>query len=307
MQSILASTFKMFFLICFGYLLKKRGHITDSGEGTLSTLVTAGAIPLYILANVLSVEASEVSAESLSGISLLSTGYYIAAALLLTLYFKNSKRFADKWRLSVALGMFANAGFIGIPLMAELMGAKGALLATVSNLFYQVFFYTYGMYLHHPGSNVKENLKNLLRLPVVWATLLAMALFLLRVKLPGVLLDSLNLVGGLCFPLSMLTIGCMLTHMPFKSVFSDRDAYIVTGFRLLLAPALMLLAVRLLHVPDDIASAAVLLFGLPVGSLSVMYAKAGGTYEEYATRTLVQSSLLMLVTTPLWMWLLSIT
>lgn len=307
MQSVLFSSLKMLVLICVGYYLRKRAYVSDQGEDTLCSVVVNAALPAYIFANVLSVDASAVLSSALSGISYLTLGYYIVAGLLLNLYFRRGRRQLpeSKRRLSIVLGMFANSGFIGIPLITELMGAQGALLATVSNLFFQLFFYTYAMYLLQATGGLKDSVKHILKLPVVWAAILSLTLFLFRVQIPAFALDIFKTLGGLCFPLSMLTIGCMLTHMPFKDVLKNREAYVITVFRLLLIPALTLLVVRLLHVQADVATAAVLLFGLPTGSIAVIYAKKSGEHAEYASSALVQSSTLMLITLPIWMWIMT--
>ena len=74
------------------------------------------------------------------------------------------------------MAVFANVGFIGFPVVAELYGKEGTLYAVIYNLAYQIFLFTAGTALLSGKKEV--DWKEMLLDPMTATSLAAIAIFL---------------------------------------------------------------------------------------------------------------------------------
>ena len=130
---------------------------------------------------------------------------------------------------------FANTGFIGIPIVLELYGKEGMLYAVIYNMFYQLFFFSYGIAML--SGDGRFRLKDAWN-PCIQSALLAILLFLLPVDLPGPVQDTVETIGAMVVPLSMMIIGFGLSDIRFRDIFCDSKAYAVSLMRLIVFPVL---------------------------------------------------------------------
>ena len=76
-------------------------------------------------------------------------------------------------------------------------------------------------------------------------------------------------------------------------------AYIVSFIRLVAAPVLMLIVMKILGIQHDVAVAVTILTALPSGSLTVIAAEDYGMDTSQAACAVAQSTVLMVVTLPI--------
>lgn len=287
---------KIVLLIFFGYFLKKRGVITEEMQKGLSNLLVAGVLPCSILASA-NVEFSREMGVNLGKVALIALAYYILSAFTMTLLSRFLKIDDASRKIFITMSVFANNAFIGFPIVAELFGDENVLFAVVFNIFYNLFMFTYGTMLL--GRNGKISIKSIFNSPVTIASLCSVVLFLTPFRLPVFLQDTLNTVGNLTVPISMMIIGCTLTGIKPSQILKDKYSYLVSALRLLIFPLAMFAAMKLLHMDTLAASVCVLMAALPSGSLNVILAEQYDCNPKYAARTVVQSMLLMPFTLPL--------
>ena len=79
----------------------------------------------------------------------------------------------------------------------------------------------------------------------------------------------------------------------------DKYSYLVSLIRMLILPAIMFLILLVLKLPFGIAGTCAVLTALPCGSLNVIYAEQYNCEPEFASRTVVQTMVFMVVTLPI--------
>lgn len=97
----------------------------------------------------------------------------------------------------------------------------------------------------------------------------------------------------------MILIGMVLADGQ-KGSFFDRDILTYTLLRLGLMPGGMFLVCKLLGMDTVLAGTAVLLTGMPAGTLSVMLGAKYGSDAPFASRLVIFTTVLSLATIPLW-------
>lgn len=293
--------FKVACMVLFGAALRKFKVITEEMQAGLSSLLLNAILPVSVIGSA-EAQCTPEMVQALLWATVISVIYYTVAFLiakLMTLKIDMGKR---KKNIFISMNMFANVGFIGMPLCSVLCGKEGFLIAVIYNLVYQIFLVFVGipMMKHEKGISW-EMLKD----PLLIVSVAALAIFVSPFRLPDVIQSVCDDISSMMVPVSMMLIGSDLADQKLLKVFRDGTAYIVSGMRLIVYPILMFLMLKLLSVPNLILIPMVLLTALPCGSLNVILAKEYDCEPEFASRTVILSMILMLVTLPFVLWLIS--
>lgn len=223
--------------------------------------------------------------------------FYYTGAILISTGMGSFLHFSETdQHIFMTMSVFANTGFIGIPVVLELYGSEGMLYAVIYNMFYQLFFFTYGIaMLRGDGAFELKNAWN----PSIKAVLLACVLFLLQIRFPAPIQDTIETVGNMVVPLSMMIIGFGLTDIRFRELFSDGRTYYVSLLRLIVFPGLVFFICHAFGVGKELTMIGTIMSGIPSGSMNVIMAKEYNCDMDYATKAVVQSMIFGVVTIPL--------
>lgn len=109
--------------------------------------------------------------------------------------------------------------------------------------------------------------------------------------------------GGCTTALTMILIGMMLADVKAASML-DKNAMFISALRLAILPALVLAGCRIAGVDPFLTGVCVLITGMPAGSTSAILAAKYGCDYTFATKCIVVSTLLSMLSIPLWGMLL---
>ncbi|MDN3554638.1 AEC family transporter [Halomonas maura] len=107
--------------------------------------------------------------------------------------------------------MFNNSGNMGIPLIVLAFGEAALPAAVVLFIVEMLLHFSVGLYMLDP----RTPLWRLLRMPIVLASLAGLGLNIGGVALPGWLLESLDMLGGVCIPLMLFALGVRMLDIDF--------------------------------------------------------------------------------------------
>ena len=295
--------FKIFVFLALGFVLNKAKVINSAAERALSDILLKAVLPFMILSS----SQHTYSTDALNGMiacAAVGAGYYILSLVVMRLSLKKAKIKEDERRIMVTCTVFANTGFVGFPLMEALFGNYGLLLAAVFNLCYNVFFYTYAVYLF--SRKPKFAVADMFKSTVSVASVLAIVLFIIPWRMPAFIAETIKLIGDMTVPMSMMVMGSMLAGVNVKKLITDKKAYVVSLLRLIVMPAavlgiLMLISLWIPMMPET-KSVLVLMCALPCGSMNVIFAENYDVAPHFAARTVSLSMLFMLLTLLFWSW-----
>jgi hypothetical protein len=108
--------------------------------------------------------------------------------------------------------MFNNSGNMGIPLLVLAFGEAALPAAIVLFIVEMLLHFSVGLYMLDPHTSILQRL----RLPIVFASIAGLALNLGGVALPGWLLQTLNMLGEICIPLMLFTLGVRMLDIDFS-------------------------------------------------------------------------------------------
>jgi len=136
--------------------------------------------------------------------------------------------------------MFANTGNYGLPLVSFAFGEQALSYAGIYFATTTLLFYTLGVFLASLGHmSFKEALLGLLKIPTLYAVLLAILINALNLQIPTPVSRAVDLAAGGSIPLMLILLGVQLTSLEFSD--NQRALQLSVGLRLIIAPLVALL------------------------------------------------------------------
>nr|WP_325194840.1 AEC family transporter [uncultured Oscillibacter sp.] len=291
----------MVLLVLAGVWLRRRGTITDQGRDCLTDVLMTVILPCNIFLSF----KTDADMETLQSF-LVTIAISVFVMLLVTVLGKALYRHKEEHQEKVLrYGLInSNALFIGLPVIQSLLGDAGVLQQSMYMIFVRMFCWSYGLSLYTGvKSDWKSSARRLMTNGCMIAATLGLVMMLTGFRLPSFLDRTLGYASNCMMLISMLLIGVVLSEMDFKQLLRA-DVWGFTAVRLLLVPAVVLLACRLFRVPYIVAATCTLLSGMPAASLTAVLAARYHGDSELGALLVTVSTILSAVTIPLWFMIL---
>lgn len=294
----------LFLVIIIGYIATKWGYFDEVANKKVSRFVIKITLPAIILSSVMG-DSDLGSTPELIQALLLALGFYLAMIIISLLVVKSLRIHIEEQGLYRFMIIFSNIVFIGFPVVRSIYGEGAIFYASIFNLPFNLIAFTYGLALIRKKKDLSQKI-NLLEImnSAVVAGILAIFIFIFKLKFPAIIVDTMKMVGGITTPMSLIIIGASLAAIPIKEVFRDKKLYLFALIKLLIIPVLLLLILKPFVLNKMILGVMVILAGMPVASVLVMLCKEYGIDSELATKATFITTLFSVVTIPVLTYLL---
>lgn len=289
---------KLFLLLVLGFVLFKCHIFDEYTNKKISALIVNVSSPMLIISSIAGVEGNDKSIVFLMiGAGILMYIGFIILGKIINRIFPFPKK---DWPVYECMVVFANTGFMGYPVLLDVFGQEAVFYASLIHMAFNFFVYTYAIMCLTKGddSEFKLNFKQLLT-PGIVLIFIGILIYLFDIQLPSVLMDTINSVGSLTAPLSMMMIGSSLAVYPIKDSFTDCRSYVFAFVRLIIVPFVTMIVCRLLHINPYYANITIITNAMPVGSMVLMLATQYNANVKIVTRNIVVSTLLSVITIPI--------
>lgn len=289
---------KLFLLLVLGFVLFKCHIFDEYTNKKISALIVNVVSPMLIISSIAGVEGSNKSIVFLMiGAGILMYIGFIILGKIINRIFPFPKK---DWPVYECMVVFANTGFMGYPVLLDVFGQEAVFYASLIHMAFNFFVYTYAIMCLTKGddSEFKLNFKQLLT-PGIILIFVGIFIYLFDIQLPSVLMDTINSVGSLTAPLSMMMIGSSLAVYPIKDSFTDWRSYVFAFVRLMIVPFVTMIMCRLLHIDAYYANITIITNAMPVGSMVLMLATQYNANVKIVTRNIIVSTLLSVITIPI--------
>lgn len=289
---------KLFLLLILGFVLFKCHIFDEYTNKKISALIVNVASPMLIISSIAGVEGNEKSIVFLMiGAGILMYIGFIILGKIINRIFPFPKK---DWPVYECMVVFANTGFMGYPVLLDVFGQEAVFYASLIHMAFNFFVYTYAIMCltKSDDSEFKLNFKQLLT-PGIVLIFIGILIYLFDIQLPSVLMDTINSVGSLTAPLSMMMIGSSLAVYPIKDSFTDWRSYVFAFVRLIIVPFVTMIVCRLLYINPYYANITIITNAMPVGSMVLMLATQYNANVKIVTKNIVVSTLLSVITIPI--------
>lgn len=199
--------------------------------------------------------------------------------------------------------MFPNAGNYGLPLVLFVLGEESVPLALVFILVESIFLYSVGAFLASGGRYpLKDSIKAVLRLPNLYAAVMALVVRATGFQVPSWILEFLSTFGTAAIPMMLLLLGTALADM--KPRIEPVSTAIAVGIRLLVSPAIALALAGVLGLNTTVSKIVILQAAAPSAVMTMILPVEFGGDWQLASAVVLVSTMASIVTVPLWIMLL---
>jgi len=146
--------------------------------------------------------------------------------------------FEDKKEYSIAsvAAIIGNTGNLGIPINIAIFGEESIPYTTVVNLVNVFVVYTIGVFYYSRGTfDTQTSLKNIFKLPILWAAIIAISLSVYGYRPDGVILNTLMMGAYASMTMQLFLFGIYMYGTKIKEI-SKRLIIWVMTFKFIVLP-----------------------------------------------------------------------
>lgn len=286
----------LFLVMILGTVLKKRGIVTDSGKALLTDLVINVTLPASILKS-FQMEFNHQILMSCMVIGLVAILIQIGTYLLGMVLYPGFPE--ERKKVLQYATICSNAGVLGNPIAEGIFGGLGLLYASIYVIPQRTFMWSVGLTYFTEAPDKKTLFKKVITHPCIVTVLIGFVLMFSQMQLPGFLSLTIRTVANANTCLAMMLVGTILAGVNLREMISKETLY-YSFVRLFFIPMLVFAGCHLAGVDSLVTGVSVVLSGMPAASTTAVMAAKYNKDEIFATKCVVFSTLLSMISVPVW-------
>lgn len=296
------SIISVYLLIAVGYILTKKEILSTEFGSRIAWLVVNLTFPAYILSALPYQFTKSAFLDSLNGIvvAVIATIILYPIGYLVGKLFRVSK---SNMGVFLALFVYSNVVFIGLPVNQALFGDGAIAYVLEYYIANTVLFWTLGVYSLQAASGKGKggiNLKALLT-PSLTATVIAIIFVLVGIKLPDMIQKPASMLGSMTSPLATLFIGMVFAEMKLSDFKITRDFWAVMIGRFVASPvAVLVIMLFFTSFSAERQEVYILQAAMPAMNQVTILSKYYGCDYKYSTILTVWSFVVSMIVLPLY-------
>lgn len=298
MQTIINSVISLFLIMLVGVYGSKKGIINSNVSKGLTGILLDITLPCMIITS-FSFQYDEGVKSNVLKAFYYSFSVYIIIAIvsyLLMLPIKNEK----KTILHFA-NIFTNTGYIGFPILNVLYGPEAVMYGSIFNIFFNIFLWTYGIIIFKGKVKKKELGREILKAlknPSLIAVYIGIIMMIFDLKLPEIVLASVESIGSMTGPISMIIVGALVYKVNIKEHLKDWTIYYGIAGKLIIIPAVLYFLSLLISDRTIVSNSVIILASMPAAAMTSIFADSFNIKRDYAAVFVVITTLLSVFTLP---------
>jgi malate permease and related proteins len=330
-SKIISAITSSVFIIFLGFYLRKKNILNAQAAKVLSGVILSAALPALAFTAFM----QDIDTNSLKqGTSLLIWGIVIYLVLIVATKPLFMKYKGDKQDVLRVLTIFGSTTFFGIPIIGVVYGAEGVMYASIFNIGYRIFLYSYG-YIKMSGLKVeKKNIKTMFLNPIVIATFAGLLIWVCQGLLPQVavtvngkisefaflridqtapwLFKPMDYLAKLASPLAWISIGATLAEISLKDALKTKDAWYYSFNKILIVPIINIVLLTILHatgilpISQVALATVVIMMATPTATVAAAYAISFDKEAILTSNCSLLSTILGVIAMPLWIVVLEV-
>lgn len=282
-------------MIAVGFIAAKTGIMTEAGAACCTDIALIIATPCVIIKSLM----RRFDAAVMKSLLLAVVLTLLVQVLMITLgtLLLRSKDLRRQRTLRFG-SIFANCGFMSLPLQEVMLGADGTLYGSAYVIMFNLVVWSYGVYLIS-GDKRYIQPKKLFVNPGIAGLLIGLIIFVFSVPVPRVLSSTVNYLAAIYTPLPMLIIGYHLSKTNVLKAFKDFQCIIAVLLRLIVYPLVSLGVLYILGVRGTLLVSVIISLSAPVAAVTTMFSsKFGGGDTALSVDMVSLSTVLSIITMP---------
>lgn len=289
-----------------GFILRKTRLLGDNAVAPLVVVLMYVAQPLLIVASFFKKSYEPALLANMGWVLLFTTVLLFIVYWLARLTFmrrRDENGLLPSARACVVGSTMSNCSFMGIPVLQALFPDNPVpiIYSAVFNIPFQIFCWTIVVYTV-TGDKKHISLKNALLNPPTLGLAVALPVFFIGCAVPAPIMNTLDFLGNMTTPLSMIIMGVRLAEISLKELFGAGEVYVSCVLRLVVSPLLslgLMLLVNLITPLDNLVVVSMyVMMAMPTAASTMLFCERYGGDSKTAVKCMLLSSLLCVLTIP---------
>ena len=289
MSSIILSILSIYVFIVMGYIAKR--SFKDQIDDKTITLLNVYFLQVFLTFWGLLLHPVNITLLYAPSIYI----FIVIIALVVSVLFAK-KLFENKKEYSIAMvaALIGNTGNLGIPLNIAIFGEASIPYTTVVNLMNVFVVYTIGVYFYSRGTfSAKESLKNILKLPILWAAFIAISLSVYGYRPSNTIMNMLMMGAYASMTMQLFLFGIYLYGTKIREINRTLIGW-VTAFKFLLLPLLAFVVLSFIELNGMIKGIIFIELLMPLAVANVNLSSLYDCEPKIVTALVLITSLLFL-------------
>ena len=212
------------------------------------------------------------------------------SALVAKKLFVNQKEYS----IATVAAIVGNTGNLGIPINIAIFGEQSIPYTTVLNLVNIFVVYTVGVYYYSRGTyDVQTSLKNILKLPILWAAIIAIMLSIYEYRPSETILNTLMMGAYASMTMQLFLFGIYLYGTKIKEVSRSLIIWVV-GIKFFVLPLIAFLLLYSIELDSMLKGIIFIELMMPLAVANVNLASLYGCNPKLVTALVFISSICFL-------------
>ncbi len=253
--------------------------------------------PVVIVQSFMNMEFDVKTASSWAIAFLCMSATIIVGIIIAIPFFKKAGVNASVFKYAVSYG---NMGYMALPLCQAMLGNEGVFYCSAGVVAFNIFSFTHGIWVISKGEEkAKFNPKLLILNPGVISVIVGLPLFVFNIELPQIIQSAVGYIADLNTPLAMIFFGTYIANTDLKSMFKEKNNYLVMLLKLGVMPLIMLGVFKLVGISGTMLTACIISAAVPSANNTVMFSAKYGKDTGTASKIVALCSLVSIVTIPI--------
>lgn len=332
-MNIISSITSTLFIILLGFFLRKKNIFSDQFGKMMTKIVLSVSLPALAFNSFM----APIDDQTLKhGLAVLIFGIliYIILIFVSKLFYLGYDH--DRQTVLSVLTTFGSTTFFGMPIVAAIYGPKGTMYASIFNIGYRIFLYSYAYIVMSGLKMTKKNIRQMFLNPVVLATFLGLILWIIQPYMPTLtrlnpethkavtvafyridvtapwLFKPLTYLASLSSPLAWLAIGSTLGEISFKSAAKNKTSWYYTAIKTIVVPAInlallfVLTVTKILPVSQVAMATILIMMATPTAAVAASYAIGFDREAVLTSNASFISTIGAVLMVPIWIVIISL-
>lgn len=277
--------FPIFLVASFGYILQRRFALDTK---TLNSVVFNVLSPCLVFASLVT---TQLPAEELGDVALFTVLTVSAMGLVGLVGARLLRLERTHAAAFILVVMFVNSGNYGLTLNQLRYGDEGLSRAIVYYVVSTMLIYSVGVVIASMGRlSWRQTGARMLRIPAIYAAVLALVVYMLRLPVPAPLMAGISLAGSAAVPVMLLILGMQIATM--QSGQSRAMTWPAVGLRLLVGPLVAVAIATLVGLQGLTRNTSIVEASMPTAVINIVLATEFGLPAGTVANIVVVSTLI---------------
>ena len=295
LSTVFSQVMVLMIIIAAGFVAAKAKIMTAEGARCCTDIALIIATPCVIIKSLI----REYSKEIMKSLAFAIVITLLVQVLMIVLsrIILHSK---DKARERVLRfgTIFANCGFMSLPLQQVILGDDGTLYGSAYVIMFNLVIWSYGVFLIS-GDKKYIRPKKLFINPGLIGLAIGLVIFIFSVPVPKILYSAIDYMSALYTPLPMLIIGYHLAQNNPLTAFRDSKCLFAVLIRMIIYPLTALGFLYVIGIRGTLLVSVIISVSAPVAAITTMFSSKYGADTPLSVDMVSLSTVAAAVTMPL--------